>query len=240
VGTDSAPFASIVVPVLDEAAALAALLPALSPSGDVEVLVAEAAGRGGVLETIRACHPGVRWIGGRPGRATQMNAAAREAAGGWIVFLHVDTRLPADWLGELGHAARDPRIVGGSFRFGLDSPSWWARVIERGVQARVRWLDLPYGDQALFVRRDVFQRLGGFRELPLMEDVDFVRRLRREGRLYHSRAGVTTSARRWERDGWIRRSAMNVGLVLLFLAGVPAGRLAPIYNGRRPGSGGRD
>jgi rSAM/selenodomain-associated transferase 1 len=146
------------------------------------------------------------------------------------VFLHADTRLPPEWSDEIRRASTDPDVVGGSFRFRLDSSAWQARLIERAVERRVRWLDLAYGDQALFVRRDVFAAIGGYREWPLMEDVDFVRRLRQAGKLYHSPQPVLTSARRWERDGWWRRSAKNVVLQALFFAGVAPERLANWYS----------
>jgi hypothetical protein len=105
------------------------------------------------------------------------------------------------------------------------------------VAARVRWFGLPYGDQALFVRRETFTALGGYQEMPLMEDVEFVRRMRRAGRLHHSTLPAITSARRWEADGWIRRSVENVMLLFLFLAGVSPARLAARYR-RRPGRDG--
>ena len=164
-----------------------------------------------------------------------MNMGASAAAGQWIVFLHADTRVPPQWSDEIRRASADPDVVGGSFRFRLDSSAWQARLIERAVERRVRWLDLAYGDQALFVRRDVFDAMGGYREWPLMEDVDFVRRLRHAGKLYHSPQPVLTSARRWERDGWWRRSAKNVMLQALFFAGVAPERLANRYSDA-PGS----
>jgi hypothetical protein len=124
---------------------------------------------------------------------------------------------------------QQPRIVGGSFRFALDSPRRSARWIERGVSLRVRWFDLAYGDQALFVRRAVFEELGGYRELPLMEDVEWILRLRRRGRLAHEEVPALTSARRWERDGWLRRTLENSTLMALYLAGIPPERLARLY-----------
>jgi GT2 family glycosyltransferase len=124
-------------------------------------------------------------------------------------------------------------LVGGWFRFALDTPRWQARIIERLVAFRVRAWKLPYGDQGLFVRRDVFTRLGGYREWPLMEDVEFVRRLRRAGPVAELPVVLTTSARRWERDGWFRRSARNLVLVSLYFAGVSPARLARWY-GRSP------
>jgi rSAM/selenodomain-associated transferase 2/rSAM/selenodomain-associated transferase 1 len=174
--------------------------------------------------------PDVRLVASAPGRGRQMNVGASATAGRWIVFLHADTRLPSRWSEEIRRAGADPDVVGGSFRFRLESDVWQARLIEAAVDRRVRWLDLAYGDQALFVRRDVFNAIGGYREWPLMEDVDFVRRLRRAGTLYHSRQPVLTSARRWERDGWWRRSVKNVTLQALFFAGMAPERLANWYS----------
>ena len=100
-----------------------------------------------------------------------------------------------------------------------------ARLIERGVRLRVDWLSLPYGDQALFVRSDIFRAIGGYAELPIMEDVDLVRRLHARGRLFRSPLPAMTSARRWERDGWLRRTARHLALISLYFAGIPPDRL---------------
>jgi rSAM/selenodomain-associated transferase 1 len=123
-------------------------------------------------------------------------------------------------------------VVGGAFRFALDSPAWQARLIEAGVSARVRLLQLPYGDQGIFVRRDVFARMGGYAHLPLMEDVELMRRLRRYGRLFFLRLPLVTSARRWERDGWLRRSLSNLMLASSYMLGASPSRLAQRYVGR--------
>ena len=163
-----------------------------------------------------------------------MNAGAAAARGAWIVFLHVDSRLSPRWHEAIQRAARAPRVVGGSDRLRLDSRDWRARVIETGVRWRVRLFGLPYGDQALFVRRAAFERLGGYRDLPLMEDIDLVRRLRTEGTLWHDDLPVSTSARRWERDGWFRRSAQNITFATLYLSGFAPATIARWYIGRRP------
>lgn len=159
-----------------------------------------------------------------------MNEGARRGRGRWLVFLHADTRLGTGWADALHGLDEQRRIVGGSFRFVLDSRARQARWIERGVWLRVRLFDLPYGDQALFARRAVFEDLGGYQELPLMEDVDFVRRLRRRGRLAHVDVPATTSARRWERDGWWRRTIENWAVILLYFAGQPPELLARRYH----------
>jgi rSAM/selenodomain-associated transferase 2/rSAM/selenodomain-associated transferase 1 len=225
------PLATIVIPVLNDAAALAGALAALPADPAVEIFVVNASEWDDpAMDVLRTRYPDVVWLRSAPGRALQMNEGARRARGQWLVFLHADTRLGANWLDALRGVDGQPAVVGGSFRFILDSPARPARWIERGVWLRVRLFDLPYGDQALFARRAVFQDLGGFRELPLMEDVDFVRRLRRRGRLAHVDVPAITSARRWERDGWLRRTADNLVLILLYFVGQPPELLARRYH----------
>ncbi len=154
-----------------------------------------------------------------------MNAAAAAATGDWIVFLHADTRLPAGWRDAVAAAETQSRAAG-CFRFALDAPGLAARAIAAGVRMRVAVFGLPYGDQALFVRRDVFGALGGYTVLPIMEDVDLVRRLKSHGGIMRSPLPAVTSARRWQRDGWLRRTMLNVVLIGLFYAGVKPSVLA--------------
>src|SRR5258705_12577916 len=220
---------SIVIPVLNDTEPLRRLLTTIPADPRVDIVVVNGGAPDDRLNAM-CRRPDVQLLTSAPGRGRQMNAGASAAAGRWIVFLHADTRLPPQWSDEIRRASADPAVVGGSFRFRLDSAAWQARLIERAVDRRVRWLDLAYGDQALFVRRDVFDAMGGYREWPLMEDVEFVRRLRRAGKLYHSAQPVLTSARRWQRDGWWRRSAKNVMLQALFFAGAAPERVANWYS----------
>jgi rSAM/selenodomain-associated transferase 2 len=201
---------SVIIPVYGDADALARLRPQLPADPRVEVIIAEP--------------PPV-------GRGAQMNAGAARARAPWLLFLHADSRLPPGWLDAFENTTRDPELVGGWFRFALDAPNWQARLIERLVALRVRIWRLPYGDQGLFVRADIFRRLGGYAEWALMEDVDFVRRLRRAGPTTELPLTLTTSARRWERDGWFRRSSRNLLLVGLYFLGVQPQRLARWYRG---------
>ena len=227
---DAEPLITLVIPVLNDAAALASLVPTLPVDPVLEIIVVDGSEASDpVLNALRERYSGVRWMRSAPGRGAQMNHGARHARGRWLVFLHSDTRLGMCWIDALRRLDEQPRTVGGSFRFALDSPARWARWIEWGVRIRVRLFDLAYGDQALFVRRTVFEALGGYRELPLMEDVDFIRRLRRHGHLEHADVPALTSARRWERDGWFRRTVDNALLVALFFSGYPPERLARHY-----------
>ena len=222
---------SVIIPVYRDADALARTLAATDCSG-VNLIVSSTLDDDS-LAPLRLSRPDVIWVDAPRGRAQQMNAGAAVATGDWVVFLHADTRLPSGWRGAIDAGRRDPRVNAGCFRFALDSRSSMARLIEIGVRARVALLGLPYGDQAIFVRRDVFQALGGYADLPIMEDVDLVRRLGRRGRLFRSALPATTSARRWERDGWVRRSALHLGLILLYFCGVPPARLVRLDPARR-------
>ena len=199
---------SVIIPVYRDEEALARLHVQLPADPRIEVIVAEP--------------PPL-------GRGAQMNAGAARARGAWLLFLHADSRLPQGWLDVFEAVTRDPHLVGGWFRFALDASTWQARAIERLVALRVRIWTLPYGDQGFFVRRDVFTRLGGYAEWALMEDVDFVRRLRRAGPVAELPLSLITSARRWERDGWFRRSSRNLVLVGLYFLGVGPDRLAKWY-----------
>jgi rSAM/selenodomain-associated transferase 2 len=225
------PLVSVVIPSRGDAALLAVLLADLPPSAGVETIVSRAGPVEPAEAALQASRPDVQWVDGHPGRGVQLNAGAAEARGRWLWFVHADSRLPANWFDVFrGLESVVPPLVGGSFAFHLDSPAWQARVLERGVALRVRWFGLPYGDQGLFVRRDVFSAMGGFQPLPLMEDVEFVRRLTRQGRVQHLSQQMTTSPRRWERDGWWWRSCANLLTLAGYFAGIHPGRLARRYD----------
>jgi rSAM/selenodomain-associated transferase 2 len=222
---------SVIIPVFKDADALARTLDATEWSG-VEVIVAATVDDRSALEALRAKRPDVVWIESVRGRARQMNAGAAAARGSWLLFLHADTRLAEGWRAAIDAIDAEPAIAGGCFRFALDSNRWVARAIEFGVRVRVGFLGLPYGDQGIFVRRECFDALHGFADMPIMEDVDFVRRLQRAGSLVHSPLRAVTSARRWERDGWIARTARHLVLITLYFAGVPPSRLIALDRAR--------
>lgn len=221
---------SVVIPVRGDSDALTSLLGQLGAHPDLEVIVSSTGALDAAQGRLRAERPDVRWLDGAPGRGGQLNRGAAAATGRWLWFVHADSTLPTAWLEAFRAFDLQAEVVGGSFRFHLDSPAWQARWLERGVAVRVRLFDLPYGDQGIFVRRDVFTSMGGYRPLPLMEDVEFVRRLKRRGRLAHLSLRLTTSARRWESRGWLRQSAANVTTLALYGLGVSPERLARRYD----------
>jgi len=222
-----APLVSVIVPLLADRDAARQLIAQIPVDLRVEIIVAEAGGMPG-REWLSQGRPDVTIIHTPPGRGGQMNAAAGLAHGEWLLFLHADSSLPSGWL-DLFQSDYVRDVAGGWFQFALDDPAWQARLLERAVAWRVRVLRLPYGDQGLFVRRQTFTELGGYRDIPLMEDVEFVRRLVGTGRVVELPRAITTSARRWRRDGWFRRSARNVTLLGLYFCGVSPRVLARWY-----------
>lgn len=222
----------MVIPVWRDLAALEGLLAQLPPNRESEVIVAAATEEVGQYVDLAKAHPHVRLVHGPRGRATQMNGGAAAALGRWLLFLHADSHLPRGWRRVI-REAEARAVVGGAFRFALDSRDWRARIVEAGARLRVSILELPYGDQGLFVRRSEFEHIGRYADMPLMEDVDLVQRLKRRGPLLFSPFEVTTSARRWTRDGWFFRSAENVALAVLFSCGVSPRWLAARYYGRK-------
>jgi rSAM/selenodomain-associated transferase 2 len=221
------PLVSVVVPVLADRDAARQLIARIPVSLRAEIIIAEAGHEPG-LEPLSQGRPDITLIQAQRGRGRQMNAGAALARGDWLLFLHADSQLPSNWL-DLFHSIYEPEVVGGWFRFALDDTAWQARLIERAVAWRVWMFRLPYGDQGLFVRRQTFAALGGYRDMALMEDVEFVRRLAARGRVVELPQAITTSARRWRRDGWFRRSARNMTLLGLYFCGVPPRVLARWY-----------
>ena len=227
------PLLSIVLPVRGDVPPLAALLEHLPQQPGVQVIVSRTGPSDAAGDALRDRRPDVVWIDGPPGRGVQLNAGAAAATGRWLWFVHADSRLPAGWRACFEALDRRDDVAGGAFAFRLDSPAWQARWLERAVAARVRLFGLPYGDQGIFARRDVFHSMRGFLPMPLMEDVEFVGRLKRQGRVVHLSEGMVTSARRWEQRGWLRQSLSNLGTLALYFAGVSPERLARRYD-RRP------
>jgi rSAM/selenodomain-associated transferase 2 len=165
------------------------------------------------------------------GRAVQMNAGARTAVGEWLIFLHADTILPDAAIEYFhAHVARHPETPGGAFSLRMENPKWKYRYLEFYVKWRCRLLKLPFGDQAMFVRKSLFDKLGGFNEsLPVMEDIEFVRKLNRCPGFITLPAPVITSARRYEQEGFFIRSAKNLVMQILYKFGFPASKLRAMY-----------
>ena len=165
-----------------------------------------------------------------PGRSRQMNAGAAASSGRVLVFLHADTRLPAGALADIDEALSAGAADAGAFGLAFDSERFVYRLIAATATLRSRWRLLPYGDQALFIQRRLFENLGGYTDIPVLEDVDLVRRVRRSGAgLTILDSAVRTSTRRLESEGIVRRVTLNWMLMILYNLGVSPHRLARFY-----------
>jgi len=210
---------SVVIPTLNAAATLGTTLAAVAAAD--EVVVADGGSSDGTQAL--ATTMGARVIQAPRGRGTQLAAGVDAASGEWLLLLHADTRLASGWR----KAAVTPNRAG-YFRFALDSDEPRARRLERLVAWRCRALALPYGDQGLLIHRGLLQAVGGVRPLPLMEDVELARRLGRK-RLVALETAAVTSADKWQRQGWYRRSLRNLACLALYFAGIPPRLIARLY-----------
>ncbi|EFL49277.1 glycosyl transferase family 2 [Solidesulfovibrio fructosivorans JJ]] len=224
------PFFSVVTPVLGEARRINALVDHVRTVGyglSVEIIMVDGDPAGSTLTALD--REGVLALTAPRGRARQLNAGAGAASGEHLLFLHADTRLPARAFEDAAKAL-DAGAALGAFSLAIRSKNPWLRLVAAGATLRSKWFDLPYGDQAQFLRRDLFFALGGFPDIPIMEDVALVRAVRRAGgkiAVLPSRA--STSARRWEAEGTFRTTARNLALLTLYSLGVPPGRFARHY-----------
>ena len=215
---------SVIIPTLDSAAALEACLERVKSAE--EIIVVD--GGSTDLTTSIAERAGARLIIAPKGRGTQLRAGAEAASGDWLLFLHSDSLPSHHWREAIDVHIKLHPDKAACFHFRLADKAWQARAVERAVALRVRLFGLPYGDQGLLVSRSLYHVAGGYRPLPLMEDVDLVRRIG-GWRLRLMDAEVWTSAERWRCDGWIRRSARNLLCLALYRAGWPAERIARLY-----------
>jgi len=220
---------SVVVPALNADATLGAALAAVRDSPLVgEIVVADGGSRDATVATAQSL--GARAIAAARGRGNQLAAGAAASGGEWLLFLHADCRLEPGWDKAARRFIEGPGAGerAGYFVFALDDPGAAARRLERLVAQRCRVLALPYGDQGLLISRRLYQAVGGFAPIPLMEDVDIVRRLGRR-RLQPIAARAVSSARRYREGGYIRRPLRNLLCLSLYFTGMPPARLLRLY-----------
>ncbi len=221
---------SVIIPTLNEAGRIAELIAATRMVGECEIIVVDgdsidgtcdaAIGADQVLVTSR-------------GRAVQQNAGATASQGDVLLFLHADCRLPPTAFESLLKVMTDSDAIGGCFRQRIEADGWIYRWIERGNAWRVAWLGMAYGDQGIFLRRSLFDELGGFPEVRLMEDVLLMKRLRRRGMFVQLSDRLSVSARRWQHHGVIRQTLHNWLLLSLAMCGISPNRLARLYPNTR-------
>ncbi|MSO89229.1 MAG: glycosyltransferase [Rhodospirillaceae bacterium] len=223
---------SVIIPTLNAAAGLettlAALAEAKASDGQFEIVVVDGGSHDGTPDL--AARLGARLIAAPRGRGVQLAAGAKASCGPWLLFLHADTVLEPGWSGAARTFIARPtaKTEAAAFRFALDDDAPVARRLEKAVAWRCRVIGLPYGDQGLLIHRDFYDSLGGYRTLPLMEDVDFIRRVGRRRIVMLDKAAVTSAAR-YRCDGYLRRGLRNLLCLSLYLAGVPPRHILRVY-----------
>jgi rSAM/selenodomain-associated transferase 2/rSAM/selenodomain-associated transferase 1 len=228
--TSAAPKISVIIPVLNEAATIQAVLHSLQQTETehaVEVVVVDGGSQDETVTLVKEL--GVKVLSSLPGRARQMNVGAEAATGEILLFLHADTRLPSRFITLVQQALASPNAIAGAFELQIEAEIPGIRWVERGVKWRSRQLQMPYGDQAIFLKAEVFRQLGGFAELPIMEDFDFVRRLQTQGRVAIAPAAVITSGRRWQKLGIVKTTLINQIAITAYLLGMPPEQIARWY-----------
>ena len=223
----------VIIPTLDEEEALPLLLGDLeSLRLPLEIVVADGGSSDRTLEVAR--DRGAIAVRTSPGRGRQMNAGARALETPWVLFLHADSRLPPETGEALRHWLENPSpCEAAHFAFGLDREGFWWGLLERGQRFRERLTGLTYGDQGLLLSRSLYEEMEGIPEIPLMEDVEIVRRLRRGGGLDRIEAPVITSPRRYRSEGPVRAWLRNATLISLYSLGVSPQALSRWYRPHR-------
>jgi rSAM/selenodomain-associated transferase 2 len=227
---------SVIIPTFNEETTLPATLALTSTRGFDEVIIVDGGSTDrtvAMAEAFCVRVPNSQLITAPRGRASQMNEGAKASRGMVLLFLHADSHLPRNARQAMEAALADEQTVAGRFDVQFDRASLWATLISRLMNWRSRSTGIATGDQALFVRRSVFERLGGFADIPLMEDIEFSRRLKRSGRIAALPDRLTTSFRRWERQGALKTVLLMWGLRFLYWAGMSPNRLSLWYRAVR-------
>jgi rSAM/selenodomain-associated transferase 2 len=220
---------SIIIPALNEEMYIARCIESIRAEGfSKEIIVADGGSTDRTRE-IALSHRGVIVINSPKGRGAQMNTGSAVATGDILLFVHADTILDQGWAKELCASLDNASVIGGAFSFSIDNPAPKYRLVEAWVSMRCRIFRLPYGDQAIFIRKSAFQKLGGYREIVLMEDVDIISRMKKLGSIAILGKKAVTSGRRWITKGLLRTAAINQMTMLMYHLGVSSERLARFY-----------
>ena len=225
---------SIIIPVLNEAAIVRQTLIGLQQHTGVEIIVVDGGSRDNTVAIARQIRLEERVIIVVPnkGRAAQMNAGADLARGNFLLFLHVDTQLPPDFVAVVRETLNQPKVVAGAFELAIEGQEKSLRWVEMLVNLRSRLLSLPYGDQAIFVSRQAFTEVGGFANLPIMEDFEFIKRIKRTGKIAIAPAKVITSSRRWQKLGVWKTTLINQLIIAGYYLGISPAKLSNFYRSR--------
>ena len=218
---------SIIIPTLNATDALGACMTHIGTGGEMVVEVIVSDGGSSDQTGAVAFDYGANVVLGPPGRGAQLARGARKASGDWLLFLHADCHLPHDWPAVLSQHVQTRPDRAAAFRLRFRAAGAAPRLVAAWANLRSH-LGLPYGDQALFISAPLYARIGGYAALPLMEDVDIARRLKGKIRLLP--ATITTSAQKYQAEGWLRRGAKNLNLLARYMLGADPKVLAKSYS----------
>jgi rSAM/selenodomain-associated transferase 2 len=222
---------SIILPVLNEGPIINPLLDRLAllkAKERYEIIVVDGDPNGATIKAINQNN--IQCFFSAPGRAQQMNAGALQARGGILIFLHADTELPPNVFHQTSLILKQDRYIGGAFDLGIKSDKLMLKLIAKVASWRSRLTRIPYGDQAIFIKKDYFLNLGGYKDIPLMEDVELMHRIKKSGgKIFIFSERVFTSHRRWEKEGVIYCTLRNWLLLTLYHLGISPTKLAKYY-----------
>jgi uncharacterized protein len=219
---------SIIIPAINEADHIANTIESIGPGNKKEVIVVDGGSHDDTMSIAKSL--GASVITSAPPRARQMNRGADQATGDVLVFLHADTRLPEKFENVIFNSFKQPKMVAGAFELRMDSPTPGLRLIERLANWRSRYLKMPYGDQAIFLSTKLFHELGGFSDIPIMEDFELIRRLQKKGTIILLPVPVFTSARRWQNFGILKTTLINQLVIAAYVMGIAPEVIARWYN----------
>lgn len=225
---------SIIIPVLNEAENIGLVISSIQRAENIEVIIIDGGSQDNTVKI--AENLGVKVIVTNRGRALQMNQGAKIATGEILLFLHGDTQLPIGFETEVRETFINSNIIAGAFQLKIKGDQWRLRLIEKTVFWRSKYLQMPYGDQAIFIKASSFWELGGFPEQPIMEDFEFIRRLNHLGKIEILSSSVITSGRRWQKLGIFKTTLINQFMVIGYYLGISPTKLAQWYR-RKAGNG---